>query len=480
MDKVEKCMSPKKTRYSGIRRGNKVRTSQTSPAIRHASRPHPSSKMATSSIMAFVTAMILLMPIASASSNRAVDSLAFVAPGAARSAIVAPARMMPASRMSGRHAIGHDSYKRTPVSSPRCAFNLLPILRNRRTILHSSSSEEQPTGIDGEPPMNEDSDASIKEEEDAQETKSSRYSLGLGKNQPLVPTYNSNTDNSPAEEFSAALNWNAPEPVSKPSIPNEQSNENSQRIKYDMGMGKNAPLNSNNSLSNLASAVGKKANSGEDNSSTGSDGPRDDRRRTTRHLLTMGDEESARLTKAVWDKGHFDKDDGRGVSANERNNSREGLDPIPTTTDFAKSEPANMSTSGKGSVEPIPIEVAGNNVNTQQQSIEIIDYKEIDLSVPLSVYSMGALYSNNTTTPDSQPVDLVWDLMRHEAQIEAVREPLLVSFLYSTILNHPTLESALAFHLANRLSSPAMLSTQIMSLIREALDADPEFRRNLR
>jgi serine O-acetyltransferase len=52
--------------------------------------------------------------------------------------------------------------------------------------------------------------------------------------------------------------------------------------------------------------------------------------------------------------------------------------------------------------------------------------------------------------------------------------------MYSTILNHDTLESALAFHLANLLSSPAMISTQIQSLILEALDHSPKFRRSLR
>ena len=97
-----------------------------------------------------------------------------------------------------------------------------------------------------------------------------------------------------------------------------------------------------------------------------------------------------------------------------------------------------------------------------------VPFEDIDLSVPLSVYD-----------PDNS-IDLVWDLMRYEANEEAIREPILVSFLHSTILNHPTLESALAFHLANKLSAPAMIATQIMTLIKEALDASPTFRRSLR
>lgn len=70
--------------------------------------------------------------------------------------------------------------------------------------------------------------------------------------------------------------------------------------------------------------------------------------------------------------------------------------------------------------------------------------------------------------------------MRYEAFREAEREPLLVSFLHSTILNHNCLESALAFHLANSLSSPAMISTQIQALILEALQNSPDFRKSLR
>jgi len=103
-----------------------------------------------------------------------------------------------------------------------------------------------------------------------------------------------------------------------------------------------------------------------------------------------------------------------------------------------------------------------------EKRTSILQYKDIDLSIPLSVYNADA------------NIDHVWALLRYEAQREAQREPLLVSFLYSTILNHSSLESALAFHLANRLSSPSMMSTQIMSLIMEALNHSPSFRRDLR
>ena len=94
-------------------------------------------------------------------------------------------------------------------------------------------------------------------------------------------------------------------------------------------------------------------------------------------------------------------------------------------------------------------------------------YGDFDLSIPETVYS------------DS--VDLVWDLLRWEAYEQAQREPLLVSFLHSTILNHPSLESSLAFLLANRLQAPGMMiSTQLQSIILQALQSCPIFRRSLR
>jgi len=237
------------------------------------------------------------------------------------------------------------------------------------------------------------------------------------------------------EDLAAALNWHAPEPARRKQNP---------RQRYDMGMGKNPPLNSR---------LGRDGDAVDDRGGM----------RTTKRLLPKGDEESARLTKAVWDEGHFAPDSGDSKSNVKLNIQR---------TDSSKHSTKSAGVQGTGLTDKDWALVADSD--SQQQTIT--DYQQIDLSIPLSVYSLGKSSGFNS----SQPVDLVWDLMRHEAQLEAAREPLLVSFLYSTIINHPTLESALSFHLANRLSSPAMLSTQIMSLIREALDADPDFRRNLR
>lgn len=266
-----------------------------------------------------------------------------------------------------------------------------------------------------------------------------RYQLGVGKNMPVSDGPEESPTSTSAEveeenndDLFSALNWNVPEAIKK-----KEEKSKPQRQKYSMGIGKNAPLN-----------IGiSQQDNREDHANS-------NRMRTTTRLIPKGDDMSARLTKAVWDEGHFD-------------------DSESSIEDPIVSSPV-VPVGDESSLNNIVGTVAPAAPSTSKPTIT--DYQQIDLSVPSSVYSLGSSMPFNS----SKPVDLVWSLMRHEAYTEAAREPLLVSFLYSTILNHPTLESALAFHLANRLSSPAMLSTQIMSLIREALDADPDFRRSLR
>ncbi|CAN0055706.1 unnamed protein product [Sphacelaria rigidula] len=77
--------------------------------------------------------------------------------------------------------------------------------------------------------------------------------------------------------------------------------------------------------------------------------------------------------------------------------------------------------------------------------------------------------------------DEVWTSMREEAKAAAEKEPLLVSFIHSTILNQKTLEAAVAFHLANKLAGPNMLSTQVQALVLECFsEVGHEFQRQLR
>jgi len=152
--------------------------------------------------------------------------------------------------------------------------------------------------------------------------------------------------------------------------------------------------------------------------------------------------------------------DGTITGTNTNINTNTGTSINNTKQDDSKINNNNLTPTATTNIN--------TNTNTNIEPPSPTRYEDIDLSIPPSVYNPH----NNT--------DHVWNLLRHEAQIEAQREPLLVSFLYSTILNHPSLESSLAFHLANRLTSPSMMSTQIMSLITEALSSSPTFRRDLR
>jgi serine O-acetyltransferase len=72
-------------------------------------------------------------------------------------------------------------------------------------------------------------------------------------------------------------------------------------------------------------------------------------------------------------------------------------------------------------------------------------------------------------TPDNDPI---WDAICEETAVTAKQEPVLASFLHSTILNHRSLESALSFHLAQKLESPAASALILRDVIAQAL-CDP-------
>jgi serine O-acetyltransferase len=70
-------------------------------------------------------------------------------------------------------------------------------------------------------------------------------------------------------------------------------------------------------------------------------------------------------------------------------------------------------------------------------------------------------------------LDPLWRAICEEVRTEAEREPLLASFLHATVLNHKSLEHALAFHLAGKLESVVLPSMLIRELMSDAMDADP-------
>ncbi|MBD2857986.1 serine O-acetyltransferase [Spongiibacter sp. KMU-158] len=70
--------------------------------------------------------------------------------------------------------------------------------------------------------------------------------------------------------------------------------------------------------------------------------------------------------------------------------------------------------------------------------------------------------------------DTVWQTIREETAREVQSEPVLASFLHATILNHDSLETALSFHLAHTLASPAASALLVREVLEEAFAADPE------
>lgn len=80
----------------------------------------------------------------------------------------------------------------------------------------------------------------------------------------------------------------------------------------------------------------------------------------------------------------------------------------------------------------------------------------------------------------SSQADVVWDRIRSETQKHAQEEPVLASFLHSTILNHNSLECALSFHLASQLDSPTVTSLLLREVILKAMESDAEVRAAMR
>ncbi|WP_250461554.1 serine O-acetyltransferase [Microbulbifer litoralis] len=76
--------------------------------------------------------------------------------------------------------------------------------------------------------------------------------------------------------------------------------------------------------------------------------------------------------------------------------------------------------------------------------------------------------------------DELWQQIRSGVAQQVEREPILASYLHATILNHATLESALSFHLANKLDSPVAPALLIREVIDEALAGDPAIGRAAR
>ena len=75
--------------------------------------------------------------------------------------------------------------------------------------------------------------------------------------------------------------------------------------------------------------------------------------------------------------------------------------------------------------------------------------------------------------PVAGVVDLFWTRLRQEAEAAVRQEPPLGGFLISTILNHETLEAAVAHRVAARLGHPSLQADLIEQTYEEAMSQDP-------
>jgi serine O-acetyltransferase len=77
-------------------------------------------------------------------------------------------------------------------------------------------------------------------------------------------------------------------------------------------------------------------------------------------------------------------------------------------------------------------------------------------------------------------MDPIWDSMREEARTAAEQDPLLAAFLYSTIINHRSLEECVIYRICERLDHPDMQAILLRQTFEEMLTDWPEWGSILR
>lgn len=75
--------------------------------------------------------------------------------------------------------------------------------------------------------------------------------------------------------------------------------------------------------------------------------------------------------------------------------------------------------------------------------------------------------------------DELWEKLLEEARLLIQREPLLASYVYACVLNHRSLQSALSFILANKISDKVMPAIAVRELFDNAFTASPKIIENV-
>lgn len=92
--------------------------------------------------------------------------------------------------------------------------------------------------------------------------------------------------------------------------------------------------------------------------------------------------------------------------------------------------------------------------------------------IPFPDQTLQSLILMSESPADNQPC--LWTSVRDRAAERAAAEPLLASFLYSTILNHDSLQDAVSYHLASKLSSDTLPAMQLRQIMQSAMTDNPE------
>lgn len=86
----------------------------------------------------------------------------------------------------------------------------------------------------------------------------------------------------------------------------------------------------------------------------------------------------------------------------------------------------------------------------------------------------------STPRMNLQPIDPIWTQVRDEAKQAVERDPLLAAFLYSTVLNHASLEDAVIHRIASRLDHPDISAALIVQMFRAMVQDVPEWSNVMR
>ena len=84
----------------------------------------------------------------------------------------------------------------------------------------------------------------------------------------------------------------------------------------------------------------------------------------------------------------------------------------------------------------------------------------------------AAARSKRNRAPESRTGKL-WNRIRNEVSHEIDKEPVLSSFLFTSVLSHTSFADALAFILSNRISDQTLLPTQLFSLFVSVIRKQP-------